>query len=370
MLSFKTILQLKIVFTPPKRSKILIYDNHSITNGNVKVLFGNTKKEVFFCRYEKLNLYILFKALFFPKYTNLKDNYKYHYLKNVSPKIVFTAIDNNPAFYLLKDIYPSATYIADQNSVRDNNFYDYCLREKNNKNIKFKCDFFFVFGKYEENRIRRIINTKVITLGSTTNNFYFKKEKRKKEKTVKRVIYISSKIRLRPALEKKYFSHLLNFCKKFNYKLFFLDRVSVKGDPIFTNNKTLIEKTFGKQNCKYLQIKDYKKKMNFLKNSELITFMHSTLGYQCLINGFKTFSFGHHKYNYSGQLRIKKEGLFWYKTDNYNILEKKLLKILAIKKPKWEKIINRYSKNILIFKKNNKEKLMIIKSILKKTNLN
>lgn len=353
---------MKLIFSPPLKSKILIYDYHSVSNGSAKILFKNKNKEVFFCRYEQLNLYILFKSIFFPRYNNLKDNYKYHYLKYVSPKVVYTAIDNNAAFYLLKNLYPNATYIADQESMRDNSFYNYCLEEKNNKNKKFKCDYFFTLGNYEKNRIKKIVDTKVIALGSTKNNFFFKKEKKTQKK---RIVYISSKIRLRPVLEKRNFSYLLKFCKKYNYKLIFLDRNSVDNDIVFTNNKNYLEEIFGRENWKYLQIKNYKKKIDFLANSELITFMHSTLGYQCLVNGFKTFSFRHDKYNYSGQLKVKKDGPFWCKTDNYNIIEKKLLKILAIKKTKWDKIVNKHIKNILIYKKNNLEKLKIINKALK-----
>ena len=93
--------------------------------------------------------------------------------------------------------------------------------------------------------------------------------------------------------------------------------------------------------------------------------MHSTLGYESLLNGFKTFSFRHDKYNFSGQLKIKKDGPFWCETNNYNIIEKKLLKILAIKKSTWKKSVNRHIKNILIYKKNNLEKLEIINKALK-----
>ena len=361
MFSFKKIFQSKLIFIPPKKSKILIYDYHSVSNGSAKILFKNKNKEVFFCRYEQLNLYVLFKSIFFPKYNNIRDSYKYHYLKCVSPKVVYTAIDTSIAFYLLKDLYPNATYIADQESMRDNSFYNDCL-EKKNKNIKLKCDYFFSIGNYEKNRIKKIIDTKVIALGSTKNNFFFKKEKRTQKK---RIVYISSKIRLRPVLEKRIFSYLLKFCKKYNYKLFFLDRTSVKNDIIFINNKSYLEEIFGRENWKYLQIKNYKKKIDFLANSELVTFMHSTLGYECLVNGFKTFSFRHDKYNFSGQLKVKKKGPFWCKTKNYNIIEKKLLKILATKKSTWNKIVNKQIKNILIYKKNNLEKLEIINKALK-----
>ena len=44
----------------------------------------------------------------------------------VLPKVVYTGIDNNPAFYKLKDIYNQPIYISVQNGMRSNEFYNEC----------------------------------------------------------------------------------------------------------------------------------------------------------------------------------------------------------------------------------------------------
>ena len=359
----KKIFITELVLHPPIKSKILIYDNASILNGTADVLFKRVKKSIYYNRFEKINLYILLKAFFFRKYSTLRDNYKYHYIKHVEPIIVYTAIDNNPSFYLLKNLYPHATYISDQESMRNNSFANTCKQLIKTKRLKLRCDYLFVFGDYEKKRIKRFINAKVIALGNTKNNFFNSKNKEKKEK---RIVYISSKIRMRPIFEKKIFQNLLIFFKKFNYKLIFLDRDTVKGSRIFMNNKSYLEKIFGKKNWNYLQIKDLKKKHKYLRKSQLITYMHSTLGFQCLSTGLKTFSFNYNKYDYSGDQKIKDFGPFWCKPENYNLVERKLLSVINFKKSYWTKIINKFSKNVLVYKKNNKEKLAIIKHILKK----
>ena len=124
--NLKKLLSIKLILLPPSQSKILVYDYASVKNGNFKILFKRRKKVVYYNRFESINLYISLKSLLFRKFNNIRDNYKFYYFENVKPKIVYTAIDNNPSFYLLKDIYPNATYIADQESMRDNSFVDTC----------------------------------------------------------------------------------------------------------------------------------------------------------------------------------------------------------------------------------------------------
>ena len=51
------------------------------------------------------------------KFKNILDNYKKIYIELVSPKIVYTAIDNNPAFFKLKAVSNKPIYISDQNGM-------------------------------------------------------------------------------------------------------------------------------------------------------------------------------------------------------------------------------------------------------------
>ena len=83
--------------------------------------------------------------------------------------------------------------------MRNNSFANTCKQLIKTKRLKLRCDYLFVFGDYEKKRIKRFINAKVIALGNTKNNFFNSKNKEKKEK---RIVYISSKIRMRPIFEK------------------------------------------------------------------------------------------------------------------------------------------------------------------------
>jgi len=349
----KNLFRIKFEFKQPNKADILIYDNETTERGYTDIFFKNKNKISFFNRLEKINLFILFKSLLFRKFNSLKENYIYHFFNYVKPKIVYTSIDNNPAFYLLKFIFPKAIYLSDQNGMRDNIFYDFCKKQIKEKKKKYICDYYFVFGDYEKKRTKKIINGKILSLGNTKNNFFtIKKQKQKRI-----ITYISSKIKLRPEMEKKIFTKLIKFCDKYKYKLYFLDRPG-------QNNKKLLEKIFKSSNWNYIKYKTNFTKYKILSQSKLIAFAHSTLGYEFLSRGSKCISFNNRHYNYSNLSKMNKMGKFWCSPDKYEIVEKKLLEILNYTDREWKKIIKLYSTKIMYYDKKNKNKKKIIYKIL------
>ena len=84
-----TLFKLNFQFLPPKKSDVLVYDNMTVVTGYSSIIFKNTNIEVFYSRYEKINLFILIKSIFFFfKFKNLIKNYKFYYFKAVRPKII------------------------------------------------------------------------------------------------------------------------------------------------------------------------------------------------------------------------------------------------------------------------------------------
>ena len=348
----RNLIKIKFDIFPPKKADILVYDYETVTGLYPDILFKKKSKEFFYNRFERLNLFILFKSLIIFKFLNVKKNYIFHFFNYVKPKIVYTSIDNNPAFYLLKHIYPKSVYIADQNGTRNNLFYNYCFNQIKKHNIKYVCDYYFVFGELEKKRLKKIISGKIICAGNTKNNSYEMKKKKKK----KIITYISSKIKLRPELEKRIFEKLIKFSKKFKYNLFFLDRPG-------QNNRKILKDIFKDDNWNYLQIKSESLKIKFLNQSKLITFAHSTLGYQLLSRGLKCVAFNHNYYNYSNLFKISKNGEFWCSPDKYNLVEKKLLEVIRNRDTKWKKIVKTKVSKIMFYDKNNKFKKKIINKI-------
>ena len=105
-------------------------------------------------------------------------------------------------------------------------------------------------------------------------------------------------------------------------------------------------------------------KYKILSQSKLITFAHSTLGYQFLSRGSKCVAFNHQKYNYSNLFKVKKNGKFWCDPDKYSVVEKKLLEIINYTDREWKKIIKFYATKIMYYDKNNKKKKEISNKIL------
>ena len=354
----KKILSIKLQFLPPKKSKILIYDYASVTSNFSKIVFKNNKHEVLHTRYEILNIYILIKAVFSLKLHNITNRYKYFYIKQVEPKIVYTSIDNNPAFFLLKDIYPNTTYIVDQNGTRNNLFYDICLKERKKRKVNYKSDYFFISGDYYKNALKKIINTKFIIHGNTKNNEFriFKKIKKKRA-----IVYISSKFQIFEKLETKNFKNLLTYCKKNNYKLYLLDRPGQSNEKFFRN-------IFPEEKWSYIANLNLYKKFQFIYSCSLVAFAHSTLGYECLSRGLKCISFDFGRHIFSLNAKHNKKGPFWCSPENYLQVEKKLNQVVGYNKEQWKKIYFTYSKKIMSFDEGNTKINKVVNLALKKNN--
>ena len=179
-----TLVKAKWIFKKPNKKKILIYDSVSFLNGFAKTLFSEKNCEILDNRHKIINIYVFFVTLLTSGIKNFKNNYKKIFLKFVSPKIVYTSIDNNPSFFKLKDIYDKPIYISDQNGVSKDayassknaiikkDFYWRCKEYNKTTKNKLKSDIIFLFGKNDEKRISPIIKGKIYTLGHTKNNHY------------------------------------------------------------------------------------------------------------------------------------------------------------------------------------------------------
>ena len=131
--------------------------------------FQKKNYEILPVRNEIININILFRTLLNYGIKNLKANYKKSFIEFVSPKVVYTGIDNNPAFYKLKDICDKPIYISVQNGLRHNVFFEECKKDLK-KNQKLKADHICVFGNNEKKRLSKIINAKFHLIGNAFNN--------------------------------------------------------------------------------------------------------------------------------------------------------------------------------------------------------
>ena len=162
-------------------------------------------------RFEEINIFILITTIFKHGFINLIFNYKVEYIKNVNPKIVFTSIDNDLNFYKLKSINSISkyNYISAQNGMRDNKFYNICLKFLKNNKQNLLCDHIFVFNDPEKKRLSNVIQAKIHVVGNIINNSLKKSFK----KELNSVTFISNGLgegqNANLSLEKKIFRNLL-----------------------------------------------------------------------------------------------------------------------------------------------------------------
>ena len=233
----KKIIFAKWIFSKPNKKDILIYDSANIAI--FYLIFNKKDCECLCVRYESFNFYILLTTIIKRGFKNLKDNYKFFYIKTVSPKVVFTLIDNNPAFYKLKHIYEKTIYVSITISARTNAFCDSCEEYYlNPKSKKLKVDHMFVIGKNDINRYSKIIEGKIESLGSVKNNYFYIKKKPDIEKKINSILFISTKNELAKfnKEEKIIFDQLYKFCIKKNLKLSICTKNNLYHERIYRQN--------------------------------------------------------------------------------------------------------------------------------------
>ena len=347
-----TLIKAKWIFKKPNKRKVLIYDSMSIENGFAEIFFSGKNYEILDNRYKIINIYVFFVTLLTSGIKNFKNNYKKIFLKFVSPKIVYTSIDNNIGFYRLKKIFPKAYYISDQNGIRDNKFFLDCKKFLKNGTEKLVSDIFFCFGNNDKKKIHQIIKTKIFILGNTKNNQILIK---KNDERIKKIIFISTGVKHTEKIDNKIFSYLIKFSEMCNYKLYFLDKPKKK-------RENLIRKKFkGKFN--YHSSMKFFDNYKIMKKYALIVFAASTLGYEAFSKGLRCVSFDHSKYHYD--YKYPKSGPFWGELKNFQSLKHLINKVLNYDKLAWRKIHAKYSKNILFFDQRNSQKRILIKQLLR-----
>lgn len=355
----KKVLNFKIFWKNPSQKKVLVYDRASLEFA--KILFKASDFSLYDTRYESVNAYILIKSIIKNGLNNIKKNYKYEYFKSVNPKIIYTCIDYNIGFFRLKNLYPNATYIADQCGIRDNVFFLNCKKYIKETKNDLTVDYFFCFGKNDENKIKKIIKGEILVLGSTINNEFNKFNM--KNKKIKKLIFISSSAVHAVKLDDMIFRNLIRYKLKKNLKLIYLDKpqghITKDLSPNLRKNQFL--KQYGKDFI-YYSGKKFNDSYKLLNDDAAIIFAGSTLGYEAFSSGNRCVSFNHQKYHYD--YRYPKSGPFWSQLKNFQSVKSLIDKVIKYNETEWNKIYFKYSKNIIFFDKKNYKKKKLINNLL------
>ena len=325
------------------------------------LFFKKDDCEVMHVRYESLNMHIFFQTIFSKGILNIKNNYKFNYIKTVSPKVVITCIDNNAAFYKLKDIYDKTTYISVQLSTRDNKFINECNNYySNTKGKKLKSDHIFVLGKKYMEIFSKIIDSKIHLLGSFKNNYFYLKKNNNFNKE-KSILFISQIYPTSPLnkikREIKIFNSLYEYCSKKNYVLNLCSKNSPSVESFYRKKLTK-----GKWN--YFPTINPSSSYEIVNNSKLIVFTNSTLGLEALIKKIRCISFPPEDFPIKNFMKkYSDKGPFWSCTFDYETMVEYLERVINYSEEEWDRIIKEHIGDIIEYDPKNSRFYEIVKKI-------
>lgn len=333
-------------FFPPKKTKVLFIDD--ILVNHVQKYLKIKNFSVLDIRLNKINFFVLFK-LFFSLKKKTFFNYVVEYIKLSGCKYVITFNDNLTWVYKLGKIFHSKKIYVFQNGLRDKFFH------KNLKNISNpSAEIIGVFSDEIGESYKKVIDAKIICIGSVRNNIV-KKIKKKRNSILfiatgcpstkmftgvgEGSYNIPSKLFYKQDIELA--KELAIYCKKNNLKL-----------EIASKHGTLKEFNFYNEHLKNFNYIYHKNNRNLLKSYKLsdevfITVCsHSTLGGECLARGNRVAIFNNKKKISKGIIDV-----FWNLS-------------LSSKGPFWSEKINSYEvKRVLDFTRFSKQNLWNKKSL-------
>ena len=370
-----------------KLTKELIKKNYflSIPNKVDVLIFGNTlqsfnfKKKKFFILHNQIFILILLKSFFKSilqgrlNLKNINDLYFFEIIKVISPKV---AIGNEINFniFKFKKFFPKKVAIGYQ-----------CVQWSEISKARFKewysmrpliCDYFFVFDK-ESKKTLNFIKSKFIISGSVRNNEIITTKRKKKYD-----IMFISEFRDKSGLVKKTQSKLI--------KLIARESLTFQGFIIKVLGKLVKEKklrvcvSLASSRPEKSDTISYLNEKKFLNNniskfytepissyelaekSRMIITFTSTIGKELLAKKKKVMFVLYSKYKSINQRYLpNKNGKYWYKGKQEDLLKKKILQLLQLKEIEWVSYLKKNNLGYEYDKGNSKLKNLIIKLLNK-----
>jgi surface carbohydrate biosynthesis protein len=367
---FFIILRSSIEFKKPSPKKFLIFDK---TNSEILQKYLKNKYCILHTRNEKINIFIVIKNII--KFKFSKIEYYNTYIEFVEPKIIITAIDNNPAFYLLNKKYNQKKILIQMGWKSP--IYDKSIFTLKNgipkvvKNKKYNVDYIFVYNSEIGKFFKNLNAKKIIKIGSIKSNFFKIKNKKK---TID-LLYISSWTNIKPNTE---------ITKSINGEQYISKHIKIlEIIAQYAKNNGLKLSVLGKRSTDDLEYNFYKNilkdKINwvFLKSkhhnsyhvtdkSKIVINLHSTLGYESLSRGNKTIfldPFSKHlkAVNFGWPDRnFRKNGPFWTIKISYFNIKNLIDNLKKMNQLRFNKIKNKYVKRLMHIDYNNNKLIKIL----------
>ena len=152
-----------LTFKKPNTKKILIFPSGSEMNDSY--LIKIFKKKIVNLHGKKLNFFIALDTILKFGFKNFSENYFKKYISITKPQYAATLNDLDKKFYQIKRINPKIILLSFQRGIRFPHHY---------KNLKGEIvDYYFTFGKYYSNLIKKSIKGKFIEIGSVKTTFNY-----------------------------------------------------------------------------------------------------------------------------------------------------------------------------------------------------
>ena len=368
------LLKAKFIFAKPQKKKFLIFDAP-----HYQYLSRYLKKDeysILYTRNEIFNFFIIIHN--FLKFKFSKLEYYNTYLKFVDPNFLISFKDNDPLFFLIKKKRYKKILI--QNGWKDS-FNDKILNSKHFLNSKkfFNLDFFLTYNKNIGLKYKKISNCIPILIGSFKSNSFKIKKKLKKKIDL---LYVSSfydsdekmkKIMITKDISGEQFDKpqrellktLDEYTKNNNLKLLIYGRC--RFTKKIEEEKKYYSTYLRKCNWKYIN-NNRKKTFTYIDNSSLVITINSTLGYESFSRKIRTVFFNIRPKNKELSpirfgwpfLNKMDKGAFWINSLDYKKVEKFLNKVTGYRNPEWQKITEKYKKNLMLRDENNTKFLQLI----------
>lgn len=354
------------LFHPKKKVDVIVFGRT-----NSKLDLG--KKIKLFELYNQIYISIIFKSLFIFLIKFKKHTFNEIYFKEVigllSPKIAIGDEINNNIFKF-KKLYPKKTAIGFQTINRSN-----ISTRKTNKG---SCDYFLLFNSYSKKYYKNI-KAKFLVIGSLKNNEKPLKDIRKKfdlmfvsefRPKIYEKVHARTKKQLKivQSIKKNFYGFneiILNILNEIinDYDLkICIALASNRVEKKRKNFKKEEEEFFSKnlENPYFPDSSSY----DLAEKSNLIISMWSNLGIELFAQNKKVFFFTPNFYkNVNWNFLPKKNGFNWQQDLKRQEIKNKIIKLLKLKKNKWNKFCKHSSFGISFDKKNKLLKKLIKKKL-------
>ncbi len=358
-------LKAKYTFAKIKETEIVIYDK---TGSEIfSELLYNKEYFILHTRFEKINIQILIKSLIKYRFKWRPINYIELFLYYLKPKHVITFIDNDIKFWKLKNKLNNIQTYFIQNGYRDS-FGD-IFRESKNTSKKFKVDKMFVFNNQIAFEYKKYIQGETVVIGSFLNNKY-----KRVKKIDKNILYISSwddnydnfksseECLLFHKINLLAFKLTCKFAEKHKLKL------KVLGRKLKNHNEEQFYKNINKNFIFIKRNSDKKYSYRAIDESKLTIGIDSTLAYESLSRGNKTFLIscrnefiGGESYKFGWPKEYEDHGVFWSNKYREEIIFKNLEILLKLDKTSFHNELKFFKNECIYFNNGN----TIIKNFFK-----